>query len=257
MYSFFPPNKHFTFFHYFLSLWEFFCKTEQPGPYHWSLWSVIKVRIWCSHCRNPISISDWKPKLHFKLLQARPSEVSISVNRETSTFSHSFSHTYLGKDQVSQSWAQLSPSFLTLGVSHTLRILLCRCNSCQEERLLLQRLHFLFFLAHITQLLDISLLDGVAIGPGLQLKVLETGVTSKQEAGGMCACLAVSDSLRLHGLYSLPGSSVHGISQANVLVWVAIFSSRGSFWSRDLIHVSYVSYIIKWILYHWRHLGSP
>ena len=35
MYSFFPPNKHFTFFHYFLSLWEFFfCKTEQPGPYH-------------------------------------------------------------------------------------------------------------------------------------------------------------------------------------------------------------------------------
>ena len=37
----------------------------------------------------------------------------MSVNRETSTFSHSFSHTCLGKEQVSWSWAQLSPSFLT------------------------------------------------------------------------------------------------------------------------------------------------
>ena len=27
---------------------------------------------------------------------------------------------------------------------------------------------------------------------------------------------------------SLPGSSVHGISQARILEWVAIFSSRGS-----------------------------
>ena len=115
-----------------------------------SLITGLKVRIWCSHSRNPTSISDWKPKLHFKLLQARPSEVSISVNRKTSTFCHSFSHAYLGKDQVSPSWAQLSLSFLTLGGSHTLRILLCRCNSCQEERLLLQRLHSLFFLAHIT-----------------------------------------------------------------------------------------------------------
>ena len=34
--------------------------------------------------------------------------------------------------------------------------------------------------------------------------------------------------LRPHGLYSLPGSSVHGISQARILEWVAIPSSRGS-----------------------------
>ena len=32
----------------------------------------------------------------------------------------------------------------------------------------------------------------------------------------------VSDSLQPHGLYSLPGSSVHGIFQARVLEWVAI-----------------------------------
>ena len=33
--------------------------------------------------------------------------------------------------------------------------------------------------------------------------------------------------------YSLPGFSVHGISQARILEWVAISSSRGSSQSRD------------------------
>ena len=32
---------------------------------------------------------------------------------------------------------------------------------------------------------------------------------------------------------SLPGSSVHGISQARILEWVATFYSRGSSWPRD------------------------
>ena len=32
---------------------------------------------------------------------------------------------------------------------------------------------------------------------------------------------------------SLPGSSVHGISQASILVWVAISCSRGSSWPRE------------------------
>ena len=40
-------------------------------------------------------------------------------------------------------------------------------------------------------------------------------------------CSAGSDSLWPHGLYSPPCSSVHGISQARILEWVAIFSSRG------------------------------
>ena len=40
------------------------------------------------------------------------------------------------------------------------------------------------------------------------------------------------------------GSSVHGISQARILEWVAISFSR----PRDLICVSCIS---KWILYHW------
>ena len=47
---------------------------------------------------------------------------------------------------------------------------------------------------------------------------------------------------------SLPGTSVHGISQASILEWVAISSSRASSWPRDW---NWVSCIGRWILYHW------
>ena len=47
---------------------------------------------------------------------------------------------------------------------------------------------------------------------------------------------------------SLPGSSVHGISQARIPEWVAISFSRGSSRPRDLIHVSCTG---RQILYHW------
>ena len=40
---------------------------------------------------------------------------------------------------------------------------------------------------------------------------------------------------------SLPGSSLHGISQARILEWVAISSSRGSPWHRDRTHISCIS----------------
>ena len=38
------------------------------------------------------------------------------------------------------------------------------------------------------------------------------------------SCLTISDPMN----YSPPGSSVYGISQASILEWVAISSSRGS-----------------------------
>ena len=41
-------------------------------------------------------------------------------------------------------------------------------------------------------------------------------------------CTVVSDSLPSHGLYSLPGSSVHGILQARVPEWLPISFSRWS-----------------------------
>ena len=46
---------------------------------------------------------------------------------------------------------------------------------------------------------------------------------------------------------SPPGSSVHGISQARILEWVAISFSRGSSPPRDRTHVSYIG---RQILYH-------
>ena len=47
---------------------------------------------------------------------------------------------------------------------------------------------------------------------------------------------------------SLPGSSVHGISQARILEWVAISFSSGSSWPRGWMHVSCIG---RWVLYHW------
>ena len=49
---------------------------------------------------------------------------------------------------------------------------------------------------------------------------------------------------------SLPGSSVHGILQAGILKWVAVPSSRGSSRPGDQTHISYVSCIGRWVLYH-------
>ena len=40
---------------------------------------------------------------------------------------------------------------------------------------------------------------------------------------------------------SPPGSSVHVISQARILDWVAISSSRGSSWPRDWTYISYIA----------------
>ena len=48
----------------------------------------------------------------------------------------------------------------------------------------------------------------------------------------------MSNSLGLHGLYSPPGSSVHGILQARILEWVAILFSRGSSRPKDQMWVS-------------------
>ena len=44
---------------------------------------------------------------------------------------------------------------------------------------------------------------------------------------------------------SPPGSYVHGIFQARIQQWVAIFSSRGSPWPRDWTHVSCIFCILR------------
>ena len=58
-------------------------------------------------------------------------------------------------------------------------------------------------------------------------------------------------------LWSLPGSSVPGVSQARIPEWVVISSSRGSSPFRDWTRVSCVSWIGRWILYHWATWETP
>ena len=52
---------------------------------------------------------------------------------------------------------------------------------------------------------------------------------------------------------SPPGSSVHGISQASILEWVAISSFRWSAWLRNWTHASCSG---RQILHHWANNGS-
>ena len=65
-----------------------------------------------------------------------------------------------------------------------------------------------------------------------------------------CSCLVPQSCLTLCNPmdWGPPGSSVHGISQARILEWVAISFSRGSSWPRDQTCVSCIG---RWILYHW------
>ena len=69
-----------------------------------------------------------------------------------------------------------------------------------------------------------------------------------------CACMlshfVESDSCD-HMDYSLPGSSVHGISQARIVERVAVSSSRGSSRPKDRTLVSGGSCIGWCFLYHW------
>ena len=54
-----------------------------------------------------------------------------------------------------------------------------------------------------------------------------------------------------------PGSSVHGIFQARILVWVAISYPRGSSRPRNQTYISYISCVGRQILYHCALLGKP
>ena len=55
---------------------------------------------------------------------------------------------------------------------------------------------------------------------------------------------------------SLPGPSVHGIFQARILEWVAVYFSRGSFQPRDWTWISCVSCVGRQVLYQLSHQGS-
>ena len=70
---------------------------------------------------------------------------------------------------------------------------------------------------------------------------------------GFIYCCSVTQSCLILGYpigCSLPGSSDHTIFPARILEWVGISSSRGSSWPRHWTHVSKVSCVGRWGLYH-------
>ena len=71
-----------------------------------------------------------------------------------------------------------------------------------------------------------------------------------------CCCLVTKLCLTLLQPMdcSMPGSSVHGISQARILEGVTISFFRRSSWPRDRTHISCIG---RWILYHWATREIP
>ena len=75
----------------------------------------------------------------------------------------------------------------------------------------------------------------------------------------VCVCVCMGVCPRVHSQLcltfhylmdcSMPGSSDHGISQARILEWIAISSSRRSFWPRDWTCIFCISCIGRQILY--------
>ena len=88
----------------------------------------------------------------------------------------------------------------------------------------------------------------LSVSFGAHVHTFPSDLTLRMELLGHCCCLVAKLCLCKPVDYSLAGSSVHGISQARIQEWVAISFSRGSSWPRDQTNVSYIG---RWILYHW------
>ena len=73
-----------------------------------------------------------------------------------------------------------------------------------------------------------------------------------------CCCYLVTKSWLLWSMEcSLPDSSVHGISQARILEWVAVPFSKWSSWPRDQTWVSHVADSLFTVWATWAtHLGT-
>ena len=77
-----------------------------------------------------------------------------------------------------------------------------------------------------------------------------TGVGSLSLPQGTQLCLTLCNPMDC----DFPGSSIHGISQARILEWIAISYSSGSSRPKDWTWVSCTG---RQILYHLSHQGSP
>ena len=69
----------------------------------------------------------------------------------------------------------------------------------------------------------------------------------------VCACSVIQSCLTLRNARDCSplDTSIHGIFQARILEWVAIFYSRGSSWPRNWTCISCDFCIGRQILHHW------
>ena len=93
-------------------------------------------------------------------------------------------------------------------------------------------------------------------GTGATTGVRCQKVRESQAPSCQCCCCSVTKSclpLFYSMDYSQPGSSIHKISQARILEWVAICFTRGIFQNQELnLHL-----LPGQILHHWSHQGRP
>ena len=95
-----------------------------------------------------------------------------------------------------------------------------------------------------TQILHNSLSISRALTPSAKSLFITHACSVTESCPTLCDTMDVSP----------PGSSVHGLSQARILEWVAISSSSGSFPPRDPTCVSYTG---RQILHHWATWEAP
>ena len=83
--------------------------------------------------------------------------------------------------------------------------------------------------------------DGIVV---LVTEIFGVALVSVSHEGWLSSCIAcVFSHVQLFGATlncNPPGSSLHGISLASILEWVAISYSRGSSQPRDQTHISFV-----------------
>ena len=106
---------------------------------------------------------------------------------------------------------------------------------------------------HVLAIINSAAMN-VRVYLSFQIRVcIFSGHMPRSGVGGSCTCLVTQSCLTLWDPldYSLPGFSVHRISRARILKWVAISSLRGSSQPRDWTHVSCVSCIAGRLFILW------
>ena len=91
------------------------------------------------------------------------------------------------------------------------------------------------------------------------IKEIESVIKNLTKNARMRVCVHAQLRLTLCDLMDCrpPVSLFMGFFQARMLEWVAISSCRGSSWPRDQTHVFFISWIGRWILYHWAIWEAP